>query len=170
MSPASLIALSRQACSEFWARRDARERSTLGLAALVVAFAIIYALLVDPALSARDRLNKSLPLLRQQFAQMQALSRQAAELSRSSAAPLPPVSSESIAEALARNGLKPQNVAVTGESVKVLLASSSFAAIMDWLGEMQKTARLVVVDADIMALPQPDMVNASITLRQPAHE
>lgn len=170
MNPTSLIVLAKQAYSDFWAKRDARERAMLGLAALVVAFGMIYALLVDPALSGRDRLNKNLPLLRQQFVLMQALAKQATELSGSSAAPLPPVSSENIVAALARNGLKSQNITVTGKSVKVLLATASFAGIMDWLAELQKTARLVVVDADIVALPQPDMVNASITLQQPTHE
>jgi type II secretory pathway component PulM len=42
--------------------------------------------------------------------------------------------------------------------------------MMNWLVEMQKTALLSVVDANIVALAQPDMVNATFTLRLPLHE
>ena len=109
-------------------------------------------------------------MLRQQVAQMQELSKQAAALSIKSAAALPPLSKDSIEAALARNGLKPQSVMLTGDFVKVQLAAASFAGTMDWLDDMQKTALLSVVDANIVALPQPDMINATFTLRQPAHE
>jgi general secretion pathway protein M len=170
MNLAALFHQSRQTFSEFWAQRDARERTMLAMAVLVVAFGIVYALLIDPALSGRDRLNKDLPLLRQQVAQMQALSKQAAALSSKSAAALPPMSRDNIEAALARNGLKPQSVMLTGDFAKVQLAAASFAGTMDWLDDMQKTALLSVVDANIVALPQPDMVNATFTLRQPAHE
>lgn len=170
MNLAVLFHQSRQTFSEFWALRDARERTMLAMALLVVALAIVYALLVDPALSGRDRLNKDLPLLRQQVAQMQELSKQAAALSIKSAAALPPLSKDSIEAALARNGLKPQSVMLSGDFAKVQLATASFAGTMDWLDDMQKTALLSVVDANIVALPQPDMINATFTLRQPAHE
>jgi len=170
MNLPAAIQLSRQAFAAFWAKRDARERALLSIAALVVAFAVIYAILIDPALSGRNRLNKDLPVLRQQVAQMQALAKQAAALSIKSAAPLPPISKENIEAALARNGLKPQSVILTGDSVKVQLAAASYADTMDWLDDMQKTALLSVVDANVVALPQRDMVNAAFTLRQPSHE
>ncbi len=170
MNWAALIGQSRQTFSEFWAGRDARERAMLGMAALVAIFGLIYALLVDPALSGRARLSKDLPLLRLQVAQMQALANQAAALSSQPSSPLPPLSKQDIETALAQYGLKPQNVLPTGDSVKVLLANSSFTGIIAWLDQMQKSARISVVDADIVALPQPDMANASFTLRQPSHD
>ena len=61
MNLAALFRRSRRMFSEFWAQRDARERAMLAMAALVVAFGIVYALLIDPALSGRDGLNKDLP-------------------------------------------------------------------------------------------------------------
>ena len=170
MKLAALMLQSRQTFLEFWAARDARERAMLAIAALVVAFGLVYALLVGPALSGRDSLNKNLPLLRQQVAQMQALSKQAAALSVKSAVPLAAMSKENIEAALARNGLKPQSLLLTGDFAKVQLASVSFSATMDWLDDMQQTALLSVADANIVALPKPDMVNATFTLRQPSHE
>jgi general secretion pathway protein M len=170
MNLTGLLNESRQSFSEFWAVRDARERAMLAVAALVVTFGLAYALLIDPALAGRDQLNKNLPVLRQQVAQMQALSKEAAALSGKSAAPLIAMSKENIEAALARNGLKPQSVILTGDFAKVQLAAVSFAGTLNWLDDLQKTALLSVVDANIVALPQPDMVNATFTLRQPSHE
>ena len=174
MNLTSLWDQSRLSFSEFWAVRDARERMMLAVAALVVTIGLAYTLLIDPALSGRDRLNKNLPMLRQQVAQMQALSREAAALSGKSASalagksatPLIAMSKQNIEAALARNGLKPQSVMLTGDFSKVQLASVSFAGTLNWLDEMQKTALLSVVDANIVALDKPDMVNATFTLRQ----
>lgn len=178
MNLAGLLNQSRQSFSEFWAARDARERVMLAVAALVVTVGMAYALLIDPALTGRDQLNKNLPVLHQQVAQLQALSKEAAALSGKSAstlagksaAPLTAMSKENIEAALSRNGLKPQSVILTGDFAKVQLAAVSFAGTLNWLDDMQKTALLSVVDANIVALAQPDMVNATYTLRQPRNE
>jgi general secretion pathway protein M len=156
--------------SEFWAARDARERSLLAVAALVVTFVLAYAVLINPALSGREQLNKSLPVLRQQVAQMRALSDQAAALSTKPVAPPMPMSRENIEAALARNGLKAQSVMMSGDFAKVQLTAVSFANTLYWLDDMQKTAKLSATDANIVALSQPDMINATFTLHQPAHE
>lgn len=174
MNVTGQLGQSRQSFSEFWAVRDARERAMLAVAALVVTLGLAYTLLIDPALAGRDQLNKNLPELRQQVAQLQALSKEAAALSGKSAsplagksaAPLIAMSKENIEAALARNGLKPQSVMLTGDFAKVQLAAVSFAGTLNWLDDMQKTALLSVVDANIVALAQPDMVNATFTLRQ----
>jgi len=166
MNLTGLLNQSRQSFSEFWAVRDARERAMLAVAALVVTVGLAYALLIDPALSGRDQLNKNLPVLRQQVAQMQALSKEAAALSGKSASPLIAMSKENIEAALARNGLKPQSVMLTGDFAKVQLAAASFSGTLNWLDYMQKSALLSVVDANIVALDKPDMVNATFTLRQ----
>lgn len=170
MNLTSLWDQSRQSFSEFWAVCDARERAMLAVAALVVIIGLAYSLLFDPALSGRDRLNKNLPILRQQVAQMQALSKEAAALSAKSSAPLVTMSKENIEAALVSNSLKPQSVVLAGDFAKVQLSAVSFAGMMNWLVEMQKTALLSVVDANIVALAQPDMVNATFTLRLPSHE
>jgi general secretion pathway protein M len=170
MNLKSVLDQSRQSFSEFWAVRDARERAMLAVAALAVALGLTYALLINPALTGRERLNKNLPELRQQVAQMHALSKQAASFSGNPAAPLIAMSKQNIEAALAHNGLKPQSVMLTGDFAKVQLASVSFAGTLNWLDEMQKTALLSVADANIVALAQPDMINATFTLRQQRHE
>lgn len=166
MNLVRLFEQSRVSYSEFWAARDARERAMLAAAALVVTIALVYLLLIAPALSGRVQLNKNLPILRQQVAQMQALSNEAAALSGKPTAPLVAMSRENIEAALARHGLKPQSVVLTGDFAKVQLASVSFTGTTNWLDELQKTAQISVLDANIVALDQPDMVNATVTLRQ----
>ncbi len=167
MNLTGLLDKSRQSFSEFWAARDARERAMLAVAALAMMFSLFYALLIDPALAGREQLNKNLPVLRQQVAQMQALSKEAAAFSVKSASPLIKMSKENIEAALARNNVKPQSVMLTGDYAKVQLAAASFAGTLNWLDEMQKNGLGSVVDANIVALAQPDMVNATLTLRQP---
>lgn len=166
MNLASLLNQSRQSLAEFWIARDARARAMLTVAAGAAALWLFHALLIDPALTGRDQMNKNLPELRRQVAQLQVLSKEAAALSGKSASPVTAISEESIKTALARKGLKPQSVILTGDLAKVQLATVSFSGTLEWLDDMQKTARLSVVDANIAALAQPDMVNATLTLRQ----
>ncbi|MBI5430108.1 MAG: type II secretion system protein M [Nitrosomonadales bacterium] len=170
MSPTSLMTQARQSLAEFWTARDARERTMLAAAGAVIALALIHILLVDPALSGRERLNRNLPALRQQVAQLQALAKEAAALSGKPAPAMSAITREGIEAALARKGLKPQNVMLSGDLVQVKLASVSFSGTMGWLEDMQKTALLSVADANIVALPQPDLVDATLTLRQPKNE
>lgn len=157
---------ARQSFLKFWTARDARERLILTAAAIVVALSLTYAVLIAPALTGREQLRKNMPMLRQQVAQLQVMSREAASLSSRSASPVTVISKESIEAALLRKGLKPQSVILTGDSAKVQLAAVSFKDTLSWLGDMKDTARLSVVDANFAALSQADTVNATLTLRQ----
>jgi general secretion pathway protein M len=170
MNLRALLRETRQSLSEFWAAREERERAMLTAGGFVVVLGLIYALLIDPALSGRTRLDKNLPELRQQVAQLQALAQEAAMYSATAATPVAAMTAEGIKATLEAKGLKAQNVALTGELAKVQLASASFAGTVNWLDEIQKTARLLVVDANIVVLDKPDTVNATVTLRQPRNE
>ncbi len=170
MNLTSLLNQFRQSLSGFWLVRDARERAMLAIAVAVAALGIFYALLIDPALTGRDQLHKYLPELRRQVAQLQVLSEEAAAFSGKDAPPVAAIAEESIKSTLARKGLKPQSVVLSGDLAKVQLAVVSFADTLEWLDDMQKTAGLSVVDAKIVALAQPDMVNVTLTLRQQRNE
>ncbi|MBC7499024.1 MAG: type II secretion system protein M [Herminiimonas sp.] len=170
MSTPGLVSELTESVSTFWMERNARERSMLTAAAAVVMFGLVYAFLLGPAIDSRNQLEKSLPPLRQQSAEMQALSRQAATLATTAAQPPATVSRESIDSSLARRGLKAQSVSLTDEALRVQLAPVSFAGLVDWLEEMRTTARMTVVEASFTAQAQTDMVNATLTLRQPKAE
>ena len=166
MNMASLLNKSKQSITDFWAAREARERVTLSVGVAAVAFVLFYVLLIDPALTGRDQLNKSLPNLRQQAAQLQALAKEAAVFSGKSTQPVTAITEESIKTALASKGFKPQSVVLNGGMVKVQLTAVSFAGMLEWLDDMQKNEMVSLVDANIAALAQPDMVNATLSLRQ----
>ena len=157
----------KQSLSAFWSERNKREQNMLSAAVVVVVFGLIYALFIDPALSGRDDLGKKLPQLRQQAAEVQALSKEASTLgSKTSSAPPSAMTRESIETSLSRKGLKAQSVTVSGELAKLQLNGVPFSATTEWLAEVQKTARMSVLEAVVEAQQQPDMVNANLTLRQ----
>lgn len=165
----------RTPASAYWAQRNQRERRLLTAAAILILFTVIYLLLLDPALTGRVRLQKDLPALRQQAAELQSLTAKAASLSGQLAArPASPLSKEAVETALTSKGLKPQSVALSGDMAKVQLSAVAFAGLLDWLDDAQKNAHWQVVDANISAVngsaPQPGIVNATVTLWQQKHE
>lgn len=155
----------RAASSAFWLERNARERSLLILAVSVLTLGLLYAVFIDPALQGRAQLEKNLPLLRQQAAELQALSKEMSGLT-AQAASVAPMSRESIDAGLTRKGLKAQSVTLSADFAKVQLAAVPFASLLRWLDEAQKVERLMVLDANISALEPPGSVNAVLTLRQ----
>lgn len=160
----------RSLLSVFWQERNRRERMLLACAGVAIAFGLLYALFLDPALSGRAELRKNLPPLRQQAAQMQALSKEAAALSSAGAPPAPAATKQSLEEALARKGLKAQSVSLTGGLARLQLSSAPFSSLLEWLDQAQRDAGLTVVEANFVALPERDMVNATLTLRQQAND
>ena len=162
----SALAGIKTTLASFWRERNRRERTLLSVAAAVIALGLFYLIFIDPALSGRQDLAKKLPAMRQQTAELQALSRETAGLSDKAAAPAPAMTRDNIEASLTRKGLKPQNVAITGELARVQLVSASFAGTVEWLEEIQRTARVSVVEANIEALAPIDTVNATLTLRQ----
>lgn len=159
-----------QSISTFWGDRNEREKKQIALAGIVALLGLIYALLIDPAYSGRKQLEKSLPVLRQEAADMQALAGEASALANNPASAATEMSKESLEASMAGKGLKPQNVAVTANLAKIQLSSVSFAGLVVWLDELQKTARVTVLDANIVALPQADLVNATLSLQQQKSE
>jgi general secretion pathway protein M len=160
----------KRSVSTFWSERNQRERNMLAAAMAVIVLGLIYVLLIDPALSGRKDLRTKLPAMRQQAAEVQAMAKEASALSETGATPVAAATRGSIEASLTRKGLKPQSVVMTGELAKVQLSSVPFSGIVEWLDEMQKISRLSVVDANINALAQADMVNATLTLRQQRSE
>ena len=156
----------RDTAMTFWSDRSVRERKQLLLMGTVIVLAMLYLLLVAPALSGRAQLRKSLPELRQKSADMRQLVREAAMLSATVAPPPMLLSKETMEATLGSHGLKAQSIVVTEDVVRLQLNAASFSSLVDWLGDVQKTARLSVIDASIVALPVGDSVNATLTLRQ----
>lgn len=166
MSAVGIISELQESIAGFWLGRNARERTMLAAGAALVMLGLIYAVLFGPALSGRAQLQKNLPSLRQQAADMQAMAREAAQLAGVSVPPPAIVTKESVEALLTQKGFKASTVAVSGDVVRLQLSSASFSGLLDALEELRKTAGLAVLDANFVALAPIDTVSANLTLRQ----
>ena len=156
-----------QAMSRYWAERNLREQRMLlaGMAAILAA--LVYLLLVSPAQTGIARYNRSLPEMRQQVAQLQALTQEAVGLPQGDAAAATvPLTREGLEASLQRRGLKAESVSVSGEIVRTEFKGASFSSLTEWINETRAGFQLAVSEATVTAQPTPDIVNASLVLRQ----
>ena len=168
MSKLQSIQEARARADAFWQARTEQERRFLAVGGAVVGLALFYSLLIAPALDGRARLDKELPQLRQQVAEMQAMAREAAALQGQGNIAPPPMTKDSLNAGLAARGLNPQSVTITGEYAKLQFSGAQFAGLVAWLDAIRNDSRIAVVDASFTAQDTPGMVNATLTLRQGA--
>lgn len=166
MSLATTIAQYRERANALWLARTEQERRFLTVGGAVVLLAVLYLLLVDPAVEGRAMLRRQLPQLRQQAAELQAMAQEAGALARAPATQTPPITREAVDTSLSSRGLKPQSLAMTGEYIKLQLNNVPFAGLATWLDEQRRANRVLVQDATVTALPTAGQVDASLTLRQ----
>lgn len=152
--------------NSFWQERSEQEQKILSLGAGVAGLALIYLLLLDPAISGRAQLQKELPKLQEQAALMASLLGEAQALAGRVAAPIAPMNKEMIEASLGQRGLKAQTIGMVGDQMKLQLNDVAFSNLMTWLDEMQKNSHISTLDANIVSQPVAGMVNATLTLRQ----
>jgi len=158
----------RAAASAYWDTRTDQERRMLKIGGAVVAFGIVYGLLIDPAFSGRAQLAKELPQLRQQVAELQSMAGEASRLAAEAPIQPPPMSRDSVNASLQSRGLTPQSLTVTGEYARAEFKGVAFAGLVAWLDTMRREQRLIVQDANITAQKTPGQVDATLTMRQEA--
>jgi general secretion pathway protein M len=168
MSKPNPIQELRAQADAFWQVRTEQERKLLRIGGIVVGLALFYGVLVDPALSGRAALQKSLPQLRQQAAEMQTMAREAQALQSQNTIAPTPMTRDNLNSGLAARGLNPQSLNVTGEYAKLQFNGAQYAGIVAWLDAIRIESRIAVVDASFTAQDAPGVVNASLTLRQGA--
>ncbi|MES2741107.1 MAG: type II secretion system protein GspM [Pseudomonadota bacterium] len=156
----------RLAGAAFWQARSEQERKILGLGGALLLLALLYSTLIDPALSGRTRLNKELPILRQEAATIDGLALTANELKKSAPVPVPPMTRDSLTAALKARGLTPQSLNMTGEYAKLQFNEVPFSGLMTWLDAVRHESRIGVQDATIVAKPTAGLVDATLTLHQ----
>jgi general secretion pathway protein M len=166
MSLATNIAQYRERAAALWLARTEQERRFLGIGGAVVLLALLYLILVDPAVEGRAQLRRSLPQLRQQAAELQAMAQEAGKLAATPATQVTPLTRETVNTSLSGRGLTPQSLSMTGEYIKLQLNNVSFANLAAWLDEQRRANRVLVQDAVVTALPAAGQVDASMTLRQ----
>lgn len=166
MSLATTIAQYRERANALWLARTEQERRFLGIGGGIALLALLYLLLVDPAVEGRAQLRRTLPQLHNQAAELQAMAQEASTLARAPATQVAPLTRETVDTSLNGRGLKPQSLSMTGEYIKLQLNNVSFANLATWLDEQRRANRVLVQDAAVTALPVAGQVDASLTLRQ----
>lgn len=161
MSP--MLNIIKDTFTQFWDERQDRERLYIIVAVIVFVLMMIYLIGIDPALSGRDELRKSLPTLQVQSAEMQQMAQELAALP--SPENLHDVTREYIDSTFAKDSIKPQSLSVVDGVVRAQIASTSMAALQTWLLEMQKSSGLFVDEMKITALEE-GMISVTMTLRQ----
>ncbi|GAB3369757.1 type II secretion system protein M [Massilia agri] len=166
MKAAATIVALRERALAYWLARTEQERKFLAIGAAVVLVALVYALLLAPAIEGRDRLQRSLPQLRQQAAQLQTMAAEAGALAANPAPPPAPMTREALTASLAQRSLVPGSLTLTGEYAKVQFNNVSFANLVAWLDAQRRENRIQVQDAAFTGLPAAGQVDATLTLRQ----
>ena len=168
MSTASSVAQLRERIAVLWRARTEQERKILAAGAAVAVCALVFALFVGPALGGRAQLEKDLPQLRQQAAQLRAMALEAGELAGQPVAQVTPMTRESLSASLVALGLNPQSLTMTGEYARLQLAGVSFAGLVGWLDAQRRENRIALQDGAFTALANAGQVDATLTLRQDA--
>ncbi len=166
MSVMTTIQELRGALAVYWGARSEQEQRVIGVGAAVLLAALLYATLIAPAVSGRAALEKSLPQLRQQAAQLQAMAAEAGELARLPVPQLQPMARDALHASLSAQGLTPSALSMTGEFAKIELKDAPFAAVVAWLDAQRRENRVSVQDASVLAQTQPGLVTATLVLRQ----
>jgi general secretion pathway protein M len=168
MSAVGKIAQLRERLTVAWLARTEQERKFLTIGGSTAAALLVYALFIAPAVEGRAQLEKTLPQLRQDAAQMRAMALEAGELARQPAPQVTPMSRESVAASLAALSITPVSLAVTGETARLQLAGVPFANLVGWLDAQRREARISVQEAAFTAQDTAGLVDATLTLRQDA--
>lgn len=150
----------------FWIARSEQEQKFLAGGGGAVALALLYSLLIAPALDGRAKLQRDLPQLRQEAADMAALAQQARELAGQAPVVAAPLGRDSLNASLKARGLTPQSVSMTGDYARVQLAGAPFPSVMQWLEALRRDNHVTVQEASITAQAAPGVVDAAITLHQ----
>jgi general secretion pathway protein M len=152
--------------SSFWQQRNAKERRLLSVATIVVMFALIYWIFINPAITNKVKLEAEIPSLRQQVSEMAAMSGQYAQIATAMSENIEPVTREVLEASLLRKGIKAQSLTASDDIVRLQVTSVSYSVIMEWILEMQKAARLTVEEAKVTALPEKGQVGVVLTMKQ----
>ncbi|MCA1245572.1 type II secretion system protein GspM [Massilia sp. MS-15] len=156
----------RERALAWWLARTDQERKFLAVGGAIALVALVYALLLAPAIEGRDRLRRSLPELRQQAAQLQTLAAEASALAANPAPQVPPMTAEALNASMAQYSLKAGSLTMTGEYAKLQFNGVSFANLVTWLDAQRRENRVQVQDAAFTALGAAGQVDATLTLRQ----
>jgi len=162
---------AREALKAFWASRQPRERGVLLTGAVLVALAVLYAGLWDPALTARSRLAATLPKMRAQLEGMRLQKREIEQLRKALGPASPSADLRALLRAAVERSPFPRAVDRiewrSGEHVVLAAAAVGFDQWVDWTRALQRELGVRVDSCEITALPEPGMVRLEAVFAGP---
>lgn len=156
----------RAAAAAWWGARNEQEQRMLAIGGIVVALGLVWGVLIDPAMTGRARLQKDLPRMNQQLAELQSLAGEATQLAAQPPVQPQPLSKDGVAARLQAAGLTTQNLAVTGDYIKVEFKGVPFPGLVTWLDAMRREQRVTVQEGSVTQQGPAGQVDANLTLRQ----
>jgi general secretion pathway protein M len=135
---------------KWWRTLALRERRMVGVATVVVALAIGYLLLFEPAWRGRKAIEADLPAVRAKVSQMDALANEARQLATvPQVDETPQVLRRQLEQSLAAAGLKEYvtQINLNGSVIDVRFAAAPFAAWVLGIDAALRETRLRVIDA-----------------------
>ncbi len=156
-----------------WRALAPRERRLVAGAGAFAFAAAAYLLLLEPAWQARAQLQRELPVLRGQLAQMNALAGEAIRLAGAQGSAAAPQALRVVLETSVRAaGLGGALAALNagGELIEMRFSGVSHAAWLAWLDTTLRETRLRVADLSIWREPNPGIVSVRLVLEFPRRE
>ena len=146
---------------QYWNGLSARERLTVGGGAVLLGLMLLYALLWQPLLDGRSRMQKLLPRQQQTLRQVQQLVGQIQAQQSGTTAGLRLERDSALGQASASAAVSPSSVQpLAGERIKVAFDQVPFAQWVKFAAAMQSSG-WPVLTADIAALDRAGKVRAS---------
>jgi general secretion pathway protein M len=157
-----------EALQRFWAERAPRERAALAAAGAIVALALVFLVLIEPAWSGIAKLARGLPQQRAQTAELDALLAEAAALKkRAPAGTLSATETRTALEASMKSaGLKAARiVALTDGDLQVSFADVEFGPWTAWLAKAERELGARALAVTVSAKTPPGNVDIELSLR-----
>lgn len=152
----------------WWGSLQPRDRRMLAIGGGVLALVLGYLVAFEPAYQGRIRLEKELPGLRGQLAQMDALSAEARRLAgqATQGADSPQQLRTQLESSIAAAGLKGSmsQLTVSGELIDLRFKGVPFTTWLAWFDTALRETRLRAVDIAIERDAAPGAVSARLTL------
>lgn len=156
------------AARQFWEQRQPRERAWLAGAAGLLAAALVYLALIEPAFAAIARLQRSLPNLRAQSAELQSLLAESRALrsrpavAASGAQQMQPAVEQSLSGA----GLKAARIVpLSGGALQLTFSDVPYAAWSGWLARAERELGMHAVAVTARATQAPGNADIELSLR-----
>ena len=159
-----------EALLQRWQLMARRERHLLLGAALVVALALVYLLLLEPAWLGRQRLQRELPVLRSQLARVDQLADEARMLGNVPVgADTPQALRARLEQSIDAAGLRPTLVQLSGSGslFDVRFRAVPYGVWLTWLDLTARETRLRVIDVAVTREALPGLVTARVAFEAP---